>query len=111
MAALGGAIGLDIEHRRHAIRDIFLGREREVLHWDLGDWVAREAVTKASGASLSDVLSAPLINGNIHLCGPWPVQTFTIDDGCMAGIATPKRVPDLSFVWIDVDQILDRTRP
>lgn len=110
VAALGGPIGLDIEHCWHSFKGIHLERERGIWYWDLGDWVAREAVTKASGVSLAEVLSAPLVDGIIHLCAPWAVQTFMVENGCMAGIATPKRVAQFSPVWLDLDHVLDRTQ-
>lgn len=108
VAAEGAAIGFDLEHCWHSFLepeplDPDVLRDGFFRDQSLRGWVGSEAVAKASGATLSDVLVTPLVGGRMLLGKPWFVQTLTVDDGFMAGIATLEPISEPSVVWLARD--------
>jgi hypothetical protein len=77
-------------------------------HRDLRHWVTSEAVAKASGASLLDVLAAPSIDEWILLDDPWFTRIFTISDSFITSVATSEGIPRLSVIWLTLHAIRDR---
>jgi 4'-phosphopantetheinyl transferase N-terminal domain len=104
IAATGVSVGIDLEHCWDCHADpVISGRYR-----DLRRWTMSEAVAKASGASLLDVLAVPSIGGRILLDERWFTRIFFVNDSYMACVATSEPISRPSVIWLTRDAIRDR---
>jgi hypothetical protein len=70
-------------------------------------WVVGEAVAKAAGVPLSDVLSVYATDERVCLQVPWFTCTLTVGDDFMACVATSEPTPEPSLVWLAKHQMVD----
>jgi phosphopantetheinyl transferase len=108
VAATGTVLGFDLEHRWHSFPEpgprSFEACQGSLRDRSLRSWVSSEALAKASGAPLSDILAS----GRMDLSESWTIRTFEVDDGLAVGIATLRPIPRPLIVWLEKDQILER---
>jgi 4'-phosphopantetheinyl transferase N-terminal domain len=112
IVASGTAIGFDLEHRWHKFPETVNYAHRNPCHDSARDqflrrWVVGEAVAKAAGVPLSDVLSVYATDERVCLQVPWFTCTLTVGDDFMACVATSEPTPEPSLVWLAKHQMVD----
>lgn len=118
IAGNGGAIGLDLEHRRHKGDDVprplpaSPGCDQgQSCDCGLRGWVAREAVAKAARAPLDALLLAPVRDGWVSFGGGWPVQILDVGEDILAAVAMADGIARPQSRWLTINEMLDRIKP
>jgi hypothetical protein len=118
IAGNGGAIGLDLEHRRQRGDDIpdqvsasSCPHHEDSCDCRLRDWVAREAVAKAARVPLEDLLLAPIRDGWVSFGGGWPVQILEAGEDLLAAVAVQNAIVRPQASWLTISAMFDRLDP
>lgn len=72
-------------------------------------WVAREAVTKATGKISTRGFKRGVWDDSVHLDGAWSLSTLEVADGVFAAVAAVERPRPLTTVWLSSSQLSART--
>jgi phosphopantetheinyl transferase len=104
IAAAGASVGIDLEHCWSCHADPTMSGR----YSDLRRWTMSEAVAKASGMPLPDVLAAPSIGDELLLAERWFTRTIFVGDSHMGCVATSEPTSRPSIIWLTRDTIRGR---
>jgi phosphopantetheinyl transferase len=111
IAASGTAIGFDLEHCWNTFPEAVNYSPHNPCQGSARDphllrWIVSEAIAKASGVPLLDVL--PLYSSDERVClqVPWFTCTLTVGDDFLACVATSQPAPKPPLIWMARHQML-----